>query len=57
MYVYAMLGAGVIGVGLSLAFDLGKVLLLPFFPDVLDSITIVAVGALLLYEVIRQILA
>jgi sulfite exporter TauE/SafE len=55
MYVYAILGAGVIGVGSSLGLNLDKSLVLPFFPDVLDSLTIIAVGALLLYEVVRQI--
>ncbi len=54
IYAYTLLGAGVTGVGLSLAFDLDKLVVLPLFPDILDAISVISAGALLLYEVFRE---
>lgn len=54
MYMYTLLGAGVIGVGLSLWANLNKTIILPAFPDSLDALSVVSVGCLLLYEVVRQ---
>ncbi len=54
MYIYMLLGTGVIGIGLSLWLNLDKTIVLPFFPDVLDAISVVFVGFILLYEVFKQ---
>ena len=52
--VRIFLGVGAIGIGLRLLTDLSKPILLPFFPDVLDSITIISAGILLMYEGVRH---
>jgi hypothetical protein len=56
IYIYSVLGAAVIGVGASLSLELNRSMILPFFPDVLDSVLIVCVGGVLLYEVFREAL-
>jgi hypothetical protein len=38
IYVYAALGAGITGIGLSLALDLNKIVIFPVFPDILDAV-------------------
>jgi sulfite exporter TauE/SafE len=54
IYAYALLGAGVTGIGFSFALDLNKIVVFPLVPDILDSISIIAAGVVLLYEVIRE---
>ncbi len=54
IYVYALLGAGVSGIGLSLALDLNRIVIFPLFPDVLDAISIMTAGAILLYEMFKE---
>lgn len=56
IYLYSILGAAVIGVGLSLSLELNRSVILPFFPDIMDSVLIVGVGGVLLYEVFREAL-
>ena len=47
---YALLGSGVVGIGVSFLFNLDKIIVLPFFPDVLDAACIISAGLLLLRE-------
>ncbi|HKW03964.1 MAG TPA: hypothetical protein VJN71_01575 [Nitrososphaerales archaeon] len=56
-YLYVLLGTGVIGIGLSLWMNLNKSIVLPVFPDVLDAISIVSVGCILVFEAIVQMRA
>lgn len=56
-YLYVLLGTGVIGIGLSLWMNLNKSIVLPIFPDVLDAISIVSVGCILVFEAIVQMRA
>jgi len=56
IYVYSILGAAVIGVGLNLSLELNKPTVLPFFPDIMDAVLIVCVGGVLLYEVFKEAL-
>ena len=51
---YALLGSGVVGIGVSFLFNLDKLIVLPFFPDVLDATCIIAAGTLLLREMILE---
>ena len=51
---YALLGSGVVGIGVSFLFNLDKLIVLPFFPDVLDATCIIAAGTLLLGEMLRE---
>jgi sulfite exporter TauE/SafE len=51
---YALLGSGVTGIGVSLLFNLDKLVVLPFFPDALDATCIIAAGMLLLTEMLRE---
>ena len=51
---YSLIAAATVGVGLNLMLNLDRTIVLPFFPDVLDSVVIIASGALLLGEVIRE---
>lgn len=52
--LYAAVAAASMGVGLSLLLNLDKTIILPFFPDVVDSMIIMLVGTLLLIEVLRD---
>lgn len=54
MLIYTLLGTGVIGIGLSLFSNLDRSIVLPAFPDSLDAFSVMAVGCLLLYEVVNQ---
>lgn len=51
---YALIGAGVMGVGLNLILNLDKIIVLPFFPDILDAASIIVAGSLLLREVCAE---
>ena len=51
---YSLIGAATVGVGLNLMLNLDKTIVLPFFPDVLDTAVIIASGTLLLCKVIRE---
>ena len=51
---YSLLGAGVMGIGLSLALSLDKIIVLPFFPDILDAVSIFAAGGIVLGEVVKE---
>ena len=42
------------GIGVSFLFNLDKLIVLPFFPDVLDATCIIAAGLLLLREMILE---
>lgn len=53
-WIYVVLGVGVMGIGLRLLTDLAKPIMLPFFPDVLDSITVISAGLILMYEGVRH---
>jgi len=44
----------VIGVGISLMHSLGRSLFLPFFPNIVDTVLMVGVGGVLIYEVIKE---
>lgn len=54
IYFYTLLGAGVAGVGVSLALDLNRSLVFPVFPDAFDAISIITAGGILLYEVFKE---
>ncbi len=56
IYLYALLGASVIGAAISLTGDLNRVLFLPFFPNILDAALMICVGGVLLYEVFKEAL-
>ena len=51
---YALLGSGVMGIGVSFLFNLDKIIVLPFFPDVLDATCIITAGLLLLREMVLE---
>ena len=51
---YALLGSGVVGIGVSFLFNLDKLVVMPFFPDVLDAACIIAAGTLLLREMLKE---
>ena len=51
---YALLGSGVMGIGVSFLFNLDKLIVMPFFPDVLDATCIIDDGLLLLREMILE---
>ena len=53
-YVYALLGSGIIGVGMNLWLNLDKPIVLPFFPDILDALSVILVGCVLIYEAVGQ---
>lgn len=51
---YALLGSGAVGIGASFLFDLNKIIVLPFFPDVFDVMCIIAAGLLILREMLVE---
>ena len=54
MLVRIFLGVGATGIGLRLLTDLAKPIMLPFFPDILDAITVISAGLLLMFEGVRH---